>query len=309
MKHNKELDFFKAVLIGLVILVHIVNFGELHPSVKSSILAFMMPSFLVITGYLVNVNKSLRDFMLYLLKIALPYVMAVMGYAVLSLYLPVRDGIQVLDAPTAIHILFFKPLGPYWFFHVMIVCGTIYYATFRLLRNADTTVKYSIFASLLVVVALFTPFLNIKSAVYYFIGVGVRQYANDFSRIYKKSWWPIFPFGLLISQASFHDWGSISIIICVLSFFCFSAYFFSFLKGKGKSAVEYIGRNTLPIYVFHPIFTMLSKFILPAFSFDATGIAHACFTVAIGIAGSIGIAWLMDWSRLSWLIGRKRILR
>lgn len=114
---------------------------------------------------------------------------------------------------------------------------------------------------------------------------------------------------MLISQASFHDWGSISIIICVLSFFCFSAYFFSFLKGKGKSAVEYIGRNTLPIYVFHPIFTMLSKFILPAFSFDATGIAHACFTVAIGIAGSIGIAWLMDWSRLSWLIGRKRILR
>lgn len=175
MKHNKELDFFKAVLIGLVILVHIVNFGELHPSVKSSILAFMMPSFLVITGYLVNVNKSLRDFMLYLLKIALPYVMAVMGYAVLSLYLPVRDGIQVLDASTAIHILFFKPLGPYWFFHVMIVCGTIYYATFRLLRNADTTVKYSIFASLLVVVALFSPFLNIKSAVYYFIGVGVRQ--------------------------------------------------------------------------------------------------------------------------------------
>lgn len=91
MKHNNELDFSRAVLIVLVILVHIVNFGSLYPLAKSSILAFMMPTFLFITGYLVNIDKSIKDFLRYLLQIFLPYIIFVMGYAVLSLYLPVRD--------------------------------------------------------------------------------------------------------------------------------------------------------------------------------------------------------------------------
>ena len=91
MKHNNELDFSRAVLIVLVILVHIVNFGNLYPLSKSSILAFMMPTFLFITGYLVNIDKSIKDFLRYLLQIFLPYIIFVMGYAVLSLYLPVRD--------------------------------------------------------------------------------------------------------------------------------------------------------------------------------------------------------------------------
>ena len=91
MKHNNELDFSIAVLIVLVILVHIVNFGNLYPLAKSSILAFMMPTFLFITGYLVNIDKSIKDFLRYLLQIFLPYIIFVMGYAVLSLYLPVSD--------------------------------------------------------------------------------------------------------------------------------------------------------------------------------------------------------------------------
>lgn len=179
MRYSRDIDFFRAILIGLVILVHIVNFGNIYPSVKSAILSFIMPTFLVITGYLVNVNKSIQDYALYILKIWLPYMILVIGYAVLSLYLPVRDGIKVFDIPTILDVLFIKSIGPYWFLHAMIVCGIIYYFAFHISYKLDITAKYSTFASLLIIVSLTTPFLSIKTAIYYFIGVGIRQYYKD----------------------------------------------------------------------------------------------------------------------------------
>lgn len=309
MKYNQDINYFRALLIGLVILVHIVNFGNLYPAMKSSILSFIMPTFLVITGYLVNINKPIKKYALYLLKIWLPYMILVIGYAAMSLFLPVRDGIQEFSLPVILDILFVKTIGPYWFLHAMMVCGIIYYFSFHLSSKIDITAKYCIFASLLIVVSLLTPILNIKAAIYYFIGVGIRQYANDFSRVYRKSIWAIIPFGLLITQSHFHDWGAISVLVCVFSFLSFSSFFFSFLKGKVKVVMDYIGRNTFPIYIFHPIFTMLSKFMLPCLKFDPTGVVHSLLTVIICIIGSIYIAKLLDWSRLSICFGRQRILR
>ncbi len=263
----------------------------------------------MITGYLVNINKSIKDYALYILKIWLPYLILVIGYAVLSLYLPVRDGIKAFDIPTILDVLFIKSIGPYWFLHAMIVCGIIYYFAFHISYKLDITAKYSTFASLLIIVSLTPPFLSIKTAIYYFIGVGIRQYYKDFSRIYKRSLWPLIPFGLLITNTCFHDWGTISVLVCVISFLSFSSYFFSFLKDRTKLAIEYIGRNTFPIYIFHPIFTMLSKFILPIFIFDSTGVLHSIFTILISIVGSIYIGKILDWSHLSILLGRKKILR
>lgn len=121
MKYSRDIDFFRAILIVLVILVHIVNFGNVYPLAKSGILSFIMPTFLVITGFLVNINKPIQDYTLYILRIWLPYMILVIGYAVLSLFLPVRDGIKVFDIPTILNILFIKSIGPYWFLHAMMV--------------------------------------------------------------------------------------------------------------------------------------------------------------------------------------------
>ena len=72
MKNYREIDFVRCVLIILVVLVHIVNFGNRYPEVKASVLAFLMPTFLFVTGYLVNIDKTLRRFGLYLLQIIVP---------------------------------------------------------------------------------------------------------------------------------------------------------------------------------------------------------------------------------------------
>lgn len=56
--YNDVIDFQRALLIVMVILVHIVNFGTLYPEVKARIFSFFMPAFLIITGYLVNIRKT-----------------------------------------------------------------------------------------------------------------------------------------------------------------------------------------------------------------------------------------------------------
>lgn len=309
MKHDNQIDFFRAVLICLVILVHIVHFGDLYPQFKQSVLAFMMPAFLVITGYLVNVDKTLFQFVRYIFRILLPYVIMVTGFSILSLYLPVRDGPGVLSPEAICRIVFIRSIGPYWFLHVMIVCGIIYYVAFHISGKLGTTAKFCLFASMLIIVSSCTPVLNIKYAAYYFVGVGVRLYVKDFSGIYARSLWSVIPFTLLLLNPAFRNWGSISVLLCVLFFFSFAGEINTYIKGKTLSAMEYVGRNTFPVYIFHPIFTMLAKYILPAFSFDPTGILHALTTVILGVAGSLCIARLLDRSRLSYVFGRRKMLR
>ena len=145
MNHNNQLDFFRAILIVLVILIHIVNFGDHYPLLKNAILAFLMPSFLVVTGFLVNVEKPVKAYALYLSKIALAYVIMVSGYAALSLFLPVRDGLTQPTWQAFAHVLFIKSIGPYWFLHLMVVCGVLYYASFRVAPKVSMAAKLSIF--------------------------------------------------------------------------------------------------------------------------------------------------------------------
>lgn len=308
-KHYNEIDFMRAILMMLVILVHIVNFGSLYPNLKAGILAFMMPTFLFITGYLVNVNKSVKQFCLYIIRILLPYLIMVIGYMWLSLYLPVRDGIDIMDLPTVSRVVFVTSIGPYWFLHAMIVCGVIYYISFRTFRRLNNMAKLCICAGIMILVSLYTPFLKITVAAYYFLGMCVRILVGDFNLICKKSVWAIIPFALLIANHDFWDWGALSVLVCVFCYCSYTAAIYNQVKGQLRHVLDYIGRNTLPIYIFHPIFTMAAKFYLPLFNFDKTGVLHSLVTVAIGILGSIGIAYVMDKTRLSFIFGKQKLLR
>lgn len=307
--HNLTIDYIRAVLIILVILVHIVNFGELYPDVKSSILAFFMPAFLIITGYLVNVNKPLRSFALYILRILLPYVIMVTGFMVLSLYLPVRDGVDELTPATVYRVLCITSIGPYWFLRVMMVCGVLYYAAFSALKGKSKITQCVAFATLLILVSEFTPFLGLKPAAYYFTGVLLRVFLKDISKILKGNFWAVIPFLLLLTNKSFQDWGGLSIFACCFCFFLFTTWLSGFFRGGFASLMGYLGRNTLPIYIFHPIFTMMSKYMLPLFSFDNTGLLHTLTTIVMCVAGSLAVAYAMDRTRLSYVFAKKQILR
>lgn len=308
--HIDEIDFQRAILISLVILVHIVNFGNIHPDVKGGILSFLMPTFLMITGYLTNVNKPIGKFAVYLLRILLPYVILVTGYMVLSLYLPVRDGIQQLDWHTAFNVLCIHSIGPYWFFRVMLICAFLCYVTFRCLSPKHSTLTMLMaYGIALLLVCFFTPILNWKHAVYYFMGVALRQSSADYNKLFAPTSLAILPLLLILFIDSHLDLGSLLVIILGYCFLSFAAYLKKFCHGKPLDAILYIGRNTLPIYMFHPIFTMAGKYLQPIFRFDESGITHAIVVIIISLAGSLLLAKTMDSIHLSLIFGRPRLLR
>ena len=311
MQKSTEIDFVRFFLIIAVVLVHIVYFGTVHPEIKESTLAVLMPTFLVITGYLVNVRKSVTQYALYLIRIFIPYAIMVAGFSVLSRYMPVRDGLTKLSLKAVLGKIFITSIGPYWFLQTMIVCGICYYACFRPLNDRLGKVSWlAVFALTLILMALFAPVVSIKAVPYYFIGVVLRQTDVRFASFFRKSPYVILPMLAVLCRKELHDWGYISILMAVYCRISFLLWVNGFAcRTKSYKRMLYVGANTLPIYLFHPVFTMAAKYYQPLFGFDRTGILHALATIAIAIVGSIIIARIMDLTRLSYVFCKPRILR
>jgi len=311
LKKSVEIDFIRAILIILMILTHIVSFGDIYPAIKYGILSFMMPAFLLVTGYLVNINKSVKAFFLYILRLAVPYTIMVTGFSVLSFYLPVRDGLTELTVSAIVHKVLVTSIGPYWFLHTMIVCGTIYYAVYHLAH------RHLSMPSLLILIAIAmlafgsaTELLNVRAAAYYFLGVVMRQGGLTVKGVFRPSALAIFLLVALASMPQFHDWAYLTVLFS--TYCCISFLLWTHSKYAGRKSADilhYIGANTLPVYLFHPIFTMAAKYCHGIFAFDSTEILFAIFTILLSLSGSLAIAWMLDRSRLSYVFGCRRILR
>jgi len=386
MKRNTDLDFIRSILIILMILIHIVSFGNAYPHLKAGILSFMMPTFLIITGYLVNIGKTGRQFGKYLLCLALPYIIMVTGFSVLSYFLPVRDGITELSLSQIAQKIFVTSIGPYWFIQTMIICGILYYGSFQACdiiskyrgrcscrnnkendscrnnkendscrnnkendfcsnskeiepccnskennsyknskgndscsninkgKTEEETLSLTTRLFLLAILMLLmskTPALNITAAIYYFAGVVIRQCHIDFNKVFRPTPLAFILWPFILYREDLYDWGNMAVAFscwcCISALMWLNQYYKS--QMIGKSTLLYIGKNTLPIYLFHPIFTMAAKFYHPLFAFDKSEILQAAFTIILAIAGSIAIAKVMEKTKLAYFFGKKEILR
>lgn len=324
-QRNTDIDWIRSILIILMILIHIVSFGNAYPQLKAGILSFMMPTFLIITGYLVNIEKSPKEMGRYLMCLALPYVIMVTGFSVLSYFMPVRDGITELSLSQICEKIFVTSIGPYWFIQTMIICGILYYVSFKgaiwgTLRQGKTTMSTTtslfIFATLLLLLSK-TPALSPSAATYYFIGAVLRQCHIGFDRIFRPSPVALLLWINLLGLEEWYDWGTLAIVFSCWCCISSLMWIHSLIKRlqdnacvrKTEDTLLYIGRNTLPIYLFHPIFTMAAKFYHPLFSWDRSEIIFALVTIFIAIAGSIGIAKMMEKTRLAYLFGKGKMLR
>ena len=207
----------------------------------------------------------------------------------------------------------------------MIICGILYYVSFKgatwgTLRQGKTTMSTTtslfIFATLLLLQSK-TPALSPSAATYYFIGAVLRQCHIGFDKIFRPSPVALLLWLLLLGMEEWYDWGTLAIVFscwCCISSLMWIHSLINHLQDnacvrKTEATLLYIGRNTLPIYLFHPIFTMAAKFYHPLFSWDRSEIIFALVTIFIAIAGSIGIAKMMEKTRLAYLFGKGKMLR
>ena len=107
---------------------------------------------------------------------------------------------------------------------------------------------------------------------FYFTGVCLRLSEKRLDEIIKPSLWSILPFIAIASFPNYKNWNFLAVTILALSFLSFVPKLIQSINNKKVlGIIGYIGRNTLPIYLFHPIFTMGGKLALPLFNFDNSG--------------------------------------
>ena len=328
-KRIQELDYVKGVLILLVISFHLVWFEQLHPDIKQVVYCFHMPGFLLISGYLMNISKEPRQFLRTLLWLAVPYVVMESGYIYMASILPINEHIPLLTPWVYLKHLFLHPLGPYWYLHAIILCGAVYYWTLSSspLKGESPAAKEALPLSeglggserwvwtrfILIgiayyVLAHFLGILSFSSAMYFLAGAILRQSGTNFVAFFLPSRLSIIFFILLACLSERPNQASLNGVL--IAYFAISTLLsiYKHLPPAPRTMLLFLGRNSLMLYVFSPIFTVLCKRLVPYLQFDPTGLIFLLVSLAFCVTGSLLIAWLMDLTRISrFFFGRKAI--
>ena len=129
---------------------------------------------------------------------------------------------------------------------------------------------------------------------YFFAGVIVRQSNSVFTDVFRPMWLSLLFLIVLIADLQNLDARHIGggLIVYFVTSLLLAIY--PYIKGKLQCGILFIGRNTLPLFLFSPIFTILCKQILPYLEFDSTGMIFLFLSLIICISGSLAIAWAMD---------------
>ena len=306
-----QLDFLKGILIINVIMIHLIYLGECHPDFKRFLLLFTTPSFFVISGYLAHVNKPTRLFSKKVFWWLVPYIIMESAYIVMASILPIKEHIEHLSLLGGITYLFLSPLGPYWYIHDLIVCYMGYFA----LHKAFTTKRSWMVISyifILIILALSVPkYTSLQSVLFFSTGIIIKYSTDSFVKFFHPSWIALPILGILYI---FHDDMKMIDLIrnVIISYIAMGSLLFvySYLPKRFIHIINLVGRNTLAILLFSPMFTIITKRFVPFFSFDPTTILFTMVSVAFCIVGCLAVTYLLDKCRCSsYLFGEKQYLK
>lgn len=304
----KEIDYLKCIFITLMIIFHLVYIGDKYPYAKQVVYTFHMSAFLIISGYLANNRKDARSFLRKFLWIFIPYACMEAGYTVMSHFLPVREKVDAITPVLLLDKIFLHPMGPYWYLHTLILCSLVYYITFRQTRLSVVS-RLLVAGVCLFALSYWGGVMNFSNALYFLIGMAASQSGLRFTQLFRGTPLAIVPLVLLCCFPDNLDRGTLAgVAITWLSVSLLLAAY-SYLPVQFRRLFFFIGRNTLVILLFSPIFTILSKAFLPIFAFDPTGMLFLVTATVFTLAGSLGVAWTMDKMHASrFFFGKRSIL-
>lgn len=306
-KRVDEIDFMKFCFILLMIAFHLTYINGLYPELKRFVYTFHMPAFLLISGYLTNIRKAPRQFLRSMWWLFVPYAVMESGYILMAHVLPINEHIDVLTFAVFAEKLLLYPLGPYWYFHTLVLCSVAYYAVFALPRLSLT-------ARFIVLWLVFYVFswlgvVSLACACYFLAGAVVRRVGLRLEQLLTPSWLMLVPMIILALDESAHDKATglgVAIVYLAMSL---SLLLMRAFRGRMLHASLYIGRHTLSILLFSPIFTILCKRLVPLFAFEPSGILFALVSICLTIAGSLVLTWILDTIGLSrWFFGKAKAL-
>lgn len=310
-KRIPQLDFLKGIFILHVIMIHLVYLGQCHPNFKQFMLFYTTPAFFIISGYLAHVNKPAKPFFRKVLWWFIPYAIMESAYIVMAAFLPIKEHIDHLTFSTFCHHLFISPLGPYWYIHDLILCYLAYYALNKGLKKYHDAVVLLVSAILIYVFSYLLEVVLLQSCCFFALGIIINHRSKDFVQIFHPSWITI---PLIVLLFFFHDYFEVPTMLkhFVLSLLLISAflYIYPFLPSKIAEVMGMIGRNTLSILLFSPIFTIITKLFVKYLSFDSSAVLFTLVSVIFVAIGSLTVTYIMDKLHISqYFFGEKKYFK
>ena len=283
-----EIDYLRCVLILLMVAFHLVYIGDSYPYAKQVVYTFHMPGFLLISGYLAHPRKPWGALGRKLLWVFVPYLVMEAGYTVMCSLLPVREHLDGLTP---------------W-----MLCLLLQAVIVHTLRAGAFT-RLIVFGLALWGLDL-CGLLSFPTAMYFLAGWAVAGAGLRFTEVFRPSGVAGLPLVVLCLFPANLDRSTLGGVAVTFFCLCFLLGTYRWLPRCVERVACFVGRNTLPILLFSPVFTFLSKLYLPYFMFEPTGMLFLVVSVALGVAGSIGLAWAMDRLRVSpWFFGKEKAVR
>lgn len=304
-----ELDFLKCVFILLMIVFHLVYIGNRYPVAKAFVYTFHMPGFLIISGYLLHVQKPVPQFLRYIQWIFVPYLLMESGYVVMASVLPIREHIPQLTFGLFLDKLFLHPLGPYWYLHTLMLCGIVTYVVAQFASHHRVWMLLCVLLCLWVLALLgLVTWIN---AVYFCVGVALRLYHRPFVDTFYPAWWSFIGIVLVATcvpnALQRHTIGGMLIVYFVISFLLW--LYTRLPKGMAKIAL-FIGRNSLILLLFSPMFTVLSKLFQSYLLFEPSGMLFMLVALLFTVVGSFTVAYILQKLHVArYVFGKSRIIK
>lgn len=282
----EELDYLKGILITLVVLFHLTYFSTEYTLAKQFVYTFHMPAFLVISGWLMNIEAPLPHFGRMISKILLPYIVFESGYIVISALKMVAIPIPELNVSTFLYHFFASPVGPYWFLHTLIICAVVY--KFWQTIFASSTSKQAIAMVLTIwVLAQYVHIISFASGCFFIAGAVLRRSNIHLTSVLNPNILALIALVVLCTNPDFFVEESLSGIAIVYVMMSVMLLLYNLSPHFLRSKVCYLGQRTLPIYLYSPLFTFLFKAFKLYFSFDPTRFVFAFVATTCCIIGSL----------------------
>lgn len=303
----QEIDMAKGVLILLMVAFHLGLFNTKYPHACQIVYAFHMSGFLLISGYLFSVNKELHKFLKGIYGIVVPYivfeVIYLLGVGILGKFIGASNTFDG-GVLTLLSNIAFSPSGTYWYLHTMAICLTVYYIVNRYVIKGLS----GILVSSIILYALSIGISGFKweNIIYFIIGALFRN-GNFIINEKLKSPISVLCFVLIIVFANNISRYSIVGIGLTLTFLGFIFDLKDRIPKRISDYISYIGRNSLAIVFFSPLFTVATRIYAPFFAFDESVILWTIFSLVLIVSLCLFCAMLFDRLSLSRFIVGKNI--
>ena len=291
------MDYLKGIFILLMVMFHLALIEETYPVLREAVYTFHMSAFLIISGYVANVDKEPGVFGKGLLRIAVPYLLFEALYILVQYFLGgslgAHNAIDSLTPTDFVTRILTLPTGPYWYLHTLVICTVIYWLVYRVLKlNGISGLALS--GLVLYGLSLVIEGLDWSNVIYFLIGVFILRNGHSFIKVITPSFIAALPLVVLFAFRENYQSGSLAGVAITVLVISLLLAVYSYCFKVLRDGLCYIGRNSLAIVVFSPIFTILTKKVAPLFSFDPTAICFAVVALAFIVACCLLCAYLFD---------------